>query len=307
MRTSRCVIRNVGVLMLALMTWGSVGWTEEEPLKTKQGGGSDMDEDKVATETLLLWPDDPERNSPDGLGEEKVTDKTRVHDVKTPHIRIYPAPKSAKPTPAIILVPGGGYVRLVTSSQEPTAKWLSERGVRPFMLMYRCPSGAQDKGALADIQRAIRMVRSRAKEWNIDPDRVGVLGASAGGNLSVRASCFFDTESYPPKDAADKISARPDFTILLFPAYLTQKKSEMLSPSIKIPKDVPPTMIFSARDDKGFFRNSPAYENALKEAGATVRSLYLDEGGHGFILSPAWSESFQQWLEEFKILSGEPN
>lgn len=262
--------------------------------------GKDMD--MTHNDSLILWPQDPKLNASDGFGEVRVTDKTRVHHIKTPHLRLYPAPKSETPTPAVILVPGGGYSRLVTSSQEPTAKWLSEHGIRPFMLMYRCPTSAKDQGSLADIQRAIRIVRARAEEWNLDPERIGVMGSSAGGNLCVRASCFFGAESYPKKDAIDAASARPDFAILLYPAYLIDRKTKDLQDTYKIPKNVPPTMIFAARNDKGFFLNSPAYEKGLKDAGADVRSLYLDEGGHGFILSSAWSGSLLKWLREFKIL-----
>lgn len=252
--------------------------------------------DKQPVETVLLWPDNPELNSPEGLGEVKVTNKTRVHNVETPHIKVYPASAGDQPTPAVILVPGGGYNRLVTSSHEPTAKWLSELGVRPFMLMYRCPTGVQDEGALADIQRAIRMVRARAKEWNLEPKRIGVLGSSAGGNLCARASCYFNTEAYAVKDAIDKTSARPDFTILLYPAYLANRHGELLE-RYEIPDDVAPTMIIAARND-GFFRNSPAYKKALQERGAKVRSLYLDKGGHGFTLNEQWSGRLRQWLKE---------
>lgn len=253
----------------------------------------------AAKETILLWPDDPKLNAPEGMGRVEVTNKTRVSNVKTPHLRLYATVKSKHSTPAVILVPGGGYSRLVTSTHDASIKWFQEQGVRPFMLMYRCP---KRKDVLADIQRAIRMVRSRAKEWNIDPKRVGVLGSSAGGHLSVLASCSFDTKAYPHKDAIDKMSARPDFAILLYPAYLADKKTGKLKEDIKVPKHAPPTMIFAAKND-GFFKNSPAYEKALKEAGATVRSLYLDKGGHGFTMSPAWSGSCLKWLQEFKIVS----
>ena len=162
------------------------------------------------------------------------------------------------------------------------------------MLMYRCPTTVKDDGVLSDIQRAIRVVRSKAEEWNIDPKRIGVLGSSAGGNLCVRASCDFNKAAYPAKDAIDKVSARPDFTILLYPAYLGKSK---LSERYKIPDDVPPTMIIAARND-GMFSNSPTYEKALKEAGAKVSSHYLDKGGHGFTLNEDWSGAFHEWLEE---------
>jgi acetyl esterase/lipase len=140
-------------------------------------------------ETLLLWPEDPELNSADGMGTElEKRGKMRMQGVKSPHLRLYPAPKSSQPTPAILHVPGGGYKTCVTGIHEPIAAWFAEQGIRPFMLIYRCPAEKDAKEPLQDIQRAIRILRAHAKKWNIDPDRIGVIGSSAGGNLSVRAS-----------------------------------------------------------------------------------------------------------------------
>ena len=108
----------------------------------------------------------------------------------------------------------------------------------------------------------------------------------------------FETESYPAKDAFDKVSARPDFTILLYPAYLGKGE---LHERYKIPKTVPPTFITTAKND-GFYLNSPTYEKALKAAGASVKSHYLETGGHGFSLSEKWSGELQEWLQEVGAL-----
>jgi acetyl esterase/lipase len=243
--------------------------------------------------TVLLWPDDAKLNKPAQMGRVETTDKTRIRDIKTPHLKVYPGPKSDKATPAVILVPGGGYKKVVPSTHWPIQKWFTEQGVRAFIMMYRVPGGRQ--GALQDIQQAMKLVRSRAKEWNIDPKRVGLLGSSAGGHLCVRANMEY-------KDA----STKPDFTILLYPAYVANRGTKKVNDWVKIPADIAPTFLTAARDDTRHFPNSPAYEEALKAAGASVRSQYFDKGGHGFTVNTkgveGWTETCAAWLKEIKIL-----
>jgi len=257
-----------------------------------QAGDKAMD-----ANTVLLWPDVPELSSPAKMGKaQRRGDKTRVYDVKTPHLKVFPGPKSAAPTPAVILVPGGGYGKLVPSVHWPIQKWFHEQGVRAFILMYRCPAGKADKGTLQDIQQAMKIVRARAKEWNVDPKRVGLLGTSAGGHLSVRASVGY-------KDA----STKPDFTVLLYPAYLRHRGTGKLGDWCRIPRDIAPTFLTAAKDDTKHFPNSPAYEEALKKAGASVSSLYFETGGHSFTVGKpdsvsAWSDTCRAWLKEIGIL-----
>jgi acetyl esterase/lipase len=261
-----------------------------------------------ANETILLWPDDPELNSPDKMGVAKKSGgKTRVTGIGTPHLDAYLAKGTSEPTAAVILCPGGGYSKLVPSLHWPIAEWLNEQGVSAFILMYRCPVDKVNNKALPDIQRAIRIVRSRAAEWNINPEKIGLLGTSAGGNLGARASVSFGTESYPPRDKVDRVSARPDFTILLFPAYLAHRETKNPAPWIKIPGNMAPTLIIAARDDTKHFPSSPIYEAALKKAGAPVETHYFDNGGHGFSLrEPAsvstWPERCLEWLRTIRIL-----
>jgi acetyl esterase/lipase len=261
-----------------------------------------------AQETILLWPDDPALSSPGRMGVSQTEGgKTRVTEIGTPHLMTYIAKNADGPTPAVILCPGGGYRKLVPSIHWPIAEWLNEKGISAFILMYRCPSSRSKGDAVPDAQRAIRLVRSRAEEWNIDPDRVGVLGTSAGGNLAARMSLAGGSEYYSPASPIDELRAKPDFAILMYPAYLAHRETGELADWIEIPEDMPPTMIISARDDKKHFPNSPAYEAALRKAGASVRSLYFDEGGHGFSLrTPSsvsiWPEEALEWLKETKVL-----
>lgn len=244
--------------------------------------------------TVLLFPDEPALNASTGMGTPEVRGgKTRVGDIRTPHLLVYPAPAGKGPTPAVILVPGGGYQKLVPSVHWPIAEWFAQQGIRPFLLMYRTPSEKQDAGTLADIQQALRLVRRNAAEWNLDPDRIGLLGTSAGGHLSVRAAVAADAET------------RPAFSILLYPAYVQNRKTLAVGEWVKIPENMGPTLIIAARDDK-HFPSSPAYAQTLQEAGAPVETLFFEQGGHGFSLRDAeatatWPEAAKAWLKTVGI------
>tara|TARA_B100001094_G_scaffold292410_1_gene311517 strand:- start:185 stop:751 length:567 start_codon:yes stop_codon:yes gene_type:complete len=185
----------------------------------------------------------------------------------------------------------------------PIAEWLNEHGVSAFILIYRTPKKRKD--AFEDIQRAVRIVRSRASEWNIDPSRIGVMGSSAGGHLAARVSTGFDIQAYQKVDKHDGVSCKPDFTVLLYPAYTN--KGEALSEDFTVSSELSPTLIITAKDD-GFFPGSPIYANALKEAGASVRTHFFEKGGHGFSLRPkqyplsTWPDLCLQWLRDIKII-----
>lgn len=161
-------------------------------------------------------------------------------------------------------------------------------------------------GPNQDIQRAMRILRAKAEEWNINPDRIGVLGSSAGGNLAVRASVFSETDLYPPMDEADALSSKPDFTILLYPAWVGNRKTGGLSTWVTIRPDFGPTFISAARNDKHFGSSTP-YEKFLREAGVPVQSLYFEEGGHAFGLREpevisTWPEAAWAFLKKQKVL-----
>jgi len=190
---------------------------------------------------------------------------------------------------------------------EPIAKWLNQHGVSAFVLIYRAPKKRKD--AFQDIQRAVRIVRSQASEWNIDPKRIGVMGSSAGGHLAARVSTGFDIQTYEAVDEHDGVSCKPDFTVLLYPAYMNKGKE--LSKEFTVSSEISPTLIVSAKDDKGFFPGSPIYANALKEAGASVRVHFFEKGGHGFSLRPkqyplsTWPDLCLQWFRDKDILEEE--
>jgi acetyl esterase/lipase len=263
--------------------------------------------EEKATQVIKLWPKDAASQGAEGMGTPKPDrgdGHIRLTDVTTPSLRCFPAPAGKKPGPAVILCPGGGYVCLVTTKMIPIAKWLNDQGISAFILIYRVPKIRKD--AFQDIQRAVRIVRSRASEWNVDPSRIGVMGSSAGGHLAARVSTGYDIPSYEAVDELDGASCKPDFTVLLYPAYMN--KGEALSEEFTVTDELSPTLIVSAKDDKGFFPGSQIYAKALEDAGASIRVHFFEKGGHGFGLRPkqyplsTWPDLFLQWLKDVGVL-----
>ena len=230
----------------------------------------------------------------------------RLTDVTKPSMHYFPASvkKGQGPVPAIVLCPGGGYSLLVTTKIIPIAKWLNEHGISAFMLLYHVPKKRND--AFQDIQRAVRIVRSRASEWNLDPKRIGVMGSSAGGHLAARVSTGFDIETYQQVDELDAVSCKPDFTVLLYPAYMN--KGDALTKDFTVSNELSPTLMITAKDDKLSYPGNQIYANALKEAGASIRVHFFEKGGHGFSLRPkqhplsTWPDLFLQWLIDESII-----
>ncbi|MEQ1603282.1 MAG: alpha/beta hydrolase [Pyrinomonadaceae bacterium] len=240
---------------------------------------------------------DPEANMPDrGDGVRRIT------NVSTPTIEIFRAAKQN--APAVIVSAGGGY-NYVTYNKEGTevAKWLNANGITAIVLKYRNPNNRA--GALQDVQRAIRLARTNTKQWNVDPKRLGVMGFSAGGHASARASTDFDNVSYRAIDDADKKSARPDFAMLIYPAYL--EKDGRIAAELNLRAKIPPTLIVSTEDDRSFVLGCKVYHAALDEAKIQNKFLLYPTGGHGYGLrsdkaAKAWPEDALEWLREMKIL-----
>ena len=287
---------DIGRLMLFILC-GITFWSTAVIANTNQ---------RHASNVIMLWPKDAASQDRTGMGTprpDRGDGHIRLTDVTKPSIRYFPAPDTKKPGPAVILCPGGGYTYLVTTKMESIAKWLNQHGVSAFILIYRTPKKRKD--AFEDIQRAVRIVRSRASEWNIDPSRIGVMGSSAGGHLAARVSTGFNLQTYQAVDEHDAVSCKPDFTVLLYPAYMN--KGEELSNDFTVSSKISPTLIVTAKDD-GFFPGSEIYAKALEEAGVSIRVHFFEKGGHGFSLRPKehplsyWPELFMQWLEDIRVL-----
>lgn len=266
--------------------------------------------------TFAVWPGKVPGDV-GGVGEEKVQDLKpgekkvmRVTNVTKPTLTVFRPAKEKDTGAAVIIAPGGGYNILAWDLEgEEVATWLNSLGVTGIILKYRVPrrSGeARDKpplGPLQDAQRAVSLVRSKAEEWGIDPKRIGMLGFSAGGHLTAATATNWDRRTYEAVDEVDKVNCRPDFTILIYPAYLTAKEGEGLAPDIRVTKETPPTFFAHANDDPVTPESSVRMYLALKRAGVPSELHVYNTGGHGFGLRPSehpcsqWPQRCADWLK----------
>lgn len=246
---------------------------------------------------------DPETEVPRSDGFHRITNVSR------PTLALYPAwqkgavvegPKTAAgPAPAMIVCPGGGYGYTVIDKEgTEIAAWLNSNGISALVLKYRTPNNRA--GALQDLQRALSLTRAHAAEWNIDPKRLGVIGFSAGGNLAAKASAPIEERSYPAIDAVDQQSDRPDFAVLVYPAYLDDKAGHV-APDLNLKAAIPPTLIVHNEDDKTHVVGSKIYDAALTEAKVPHAFQFYPTGGHGYGLhcdkaAKAWPQDALEWL-----------
>jgi acetyl esterase/lipase len=237
---------------------------------------------------------------------------TLVSNVSEPTITLY-SPKGRNTGAAVLVFPGGGYwVLAIDLEGTEVCDWLNSFGVSCILLKYRVPgSGPYPKydAALQDAQRALRLVRFHATEWGIDPHRVGVLGFSAGGHLAASLGNHSDRRTYAPVDAADTISCRPDFSVLLYPAYLVlPEQGFALDPDIRPLPSTPPAFIVQAEDDPVHVENAANYFLALKNANIPAELHIHAQGGHGFGLRETklpitrWPGAVEAWLHTIKVL-----
>ncbi len=232
----------------------------------------------------------------------------RLGNVSDPTIAIY-SPDSARNTGAAILVcPGGGY-HILAMDLEGTevCAWLQSIGVTGVLLKYRVPA-REDRlyyaAPLQDAQRALGLVRARAGTLGIDPHRIGVLGFSAGGHLSATLSNNYETRTYPAIDAADRVSCRPDFCVLIYPGGLAvAEKHDAVPPEMRVSAErTPPTFIAMAEDDPVRVENALSYYVALKQAKVPVEMHLYPTGGHGYGLRrtadlvTTWPDRVADWM-----------
>ncbi len=234
---------------------------------------------------------------------------TRRTNVSVPTLQLFhanePASESNSPKPAIIICPGGGYRYVVVDKEgSEIAERFNAAGVTALVLKYRNPNNRD--GALQDLQRSIRLVRSKASQWNIDPTQIGVIGFSAGGHLAARASAQFKDPLYQNIDCVDEESCRPDFSMLVYPAYLDDGLGGVSS-RLKFQADIPPTLIVHSEDDKKYVTASKAYSLALNKKGISHKFLLYKTGGHGYGLHSegevkVWPDEAVKWLRSIQIL-----
>jgi acetyl esterase/lipase len=273
-------------------------------------------------QVLNIWPGKPpgemEAIGPEKEVEGKPGQRTvrRITNVSKPTVTIY-RPAADKDTgTAVVICPGGGYSILAWDLEgEEVARWLNGLGVTGVVLKYRvprrpgAPKDQPPSGPLQDVQRALSLVRSKAKEWKLQPNRIGVLGFSAGGHLSASAATNGDKRSYEPIDAIDEVDCRPDFAVLIYPAYLTTKEGDKLAPEIRVGPTTPPVFFAHAADDPIKANNSIVMFQALTAAKVPAELHVYATGGHGFGLRPSehpcsrWPDRCGEWLKQRGLLT----
>lgn len=237
----------------------------------------------------------------------------RLGDVSVPTITLYQPKKAKGNTPAVVVFPGGGYQILAIDLEgTEVCRWLNSAGVACVLLKYRVPnSGPYPKSAAAlqDAQRAVGLVREHAAAWHIDPKRVGVLGFSAGGHLAAALSTHFDKRLYEPVDAADQLSCRPDFAVVIYPGYLALAEHHMeANPEIHPTAQTPPTILVQAEDDPVHVENATTYFLQLKNAHVPAELHIYAEGGHGYGLRrtalpiTTWPKTVEIWMHTIHVL-----
>ncbi|MGB3848698.1 MAG: alpha/beta hydrolase [Tunicatimonas sp.] len=276
------------------------------------------------TGPLPLWPNGAP-GEPEPLGEEADATTSddnlvagepliRLANVTRPTITVYHAPEDQATGAVVVVCPGGGY-HILAMDLEGTevAAWLNSLGITAVVLKYRVPVREgipRHQRPLQDAQRAMKLVRSRAAEWNVDPNRIGVLGFSAGGHLAATLSNTAK-RTYDRIDATDTFSSRPNFTVLIYPAYLTASAAGTeLASEIPITEDTPPAFLVHAQDDHISVENSLFYYLALKQAEVPAEMHVYATGGHGYGLrrvdSPVrtWPDRAARWLEQWDQPTG---
>ncbi len=256
-----------------------------------------------AVREIKLWPGQvPGSSKPKQVYKQSAeTSIIKVTEVTDPLMEIYPATRpDGNPAPAMIICPGGGYAILALDLEgREIARWLNTKGITAFVLLYRVPQ--KMGGALQDAQRALRIVRSRAVEFHLNAGQIGIMGFSAGGSLSARLASRFADKLYEPVDAADTVSARPDFTALIYPAYLDSGMNHSLTPELKL-ASTRPFFIFQTSDDP-YGNSALVMASALRYAKIPVELHFYPEGGHGYGLRPGkavssvWPLLLLTWLK----------
>jgi acetyl esterase/lipase len=268
------------------------------------------------TAELKLWPNGApgEPGDPGATKVEPGKDNvTRVKFVGEPTVTLYRAPQETANGCAVVICPGGGY-HILAWDLEGTeiAEWLNSIGVTAVLLKYRVPRRDKEqphKAPLQDAQRAIRLTRKYADVWGIDPQRIGVLGFSAGGHLTVMTGTHWDETTYEKVDDADGLSCRPDFLVPIYAAYLGDKEDPWkLNPLVRVTKETPPTFMAVTYDDKQRAAHAALLLVELKKADVPAELHVYTKGGHGYGLRPsanpvcAWPKRCEEWLNAMDLL-----
>ena len=282
---------------------------------------------QAQNQVIPLWKTIPQEiKAPDYNEKESLKDgkMESTSQVSIPTLSIFFTKEVKQNQTAVIILPGGGYSHLAFDKEgTKVAEWLNKQGIVAFVLKYRLPSDLimtnKTVGPLQDAQEAMRIVRLNAAKWNIDPNKIGIMGFSAGGHLASTLSTHYDERVY---ETSSKISARPDFSLLIYPVIsmqndITHKGSQtnllgnnpsqdlidFFSNEKKVTAQTPPAFIIHATDDTVVLpENSVNYYLALKKNGVASELHLYEKGGHGFGLgvegtSKFWTRDCEEWLK----------
>ncbi len=247
----------------------------------------------------------------------EVTESTRmITNVTQPTITIYRPEKARETGTALLICPGGGYWNLYWELEgEEVAAWLNEHGITGILLKYRVPRRPDDtkdepaRRPMQDAQRAVSLVRSRAKEWGLHPDRIGMIGFSAGGHLAIATATNFERRTYESVDEIDKTSCRPNFAVAAYSGYLKAKDQPELAPGMHIPETTPP--IFLVHGDEDLIsdpEHSVTMYLALRRKKVSAELHVYAATSHDFGIRSgdrpfaAWTTACLKWLADQKLL-----
>jgi acetyl esterase/lipase len=260
-------------------------------------------DDKSGPPAIALWPHEAP-GSEGRSGEERVVHvgERHVSNIHNPSLTPFLPPKDKSNGAALIVCPGGGH-RFLSIDHEgyDVARWLNEQGIAAFVLKYRLanePGSTYkvDVDALADVRRAVRLVRSRAAEWGIDPGRLGVMGFSAGGDLAMLSGTRFERARADASDPIDRLDSRPDFLVLIYAGFRPN--------TIHVTKETPPAFLMVADDDRFCAPGTIEFYQALKKAGVSGELHVYARGGHGFGMRKrplpitSWTARLHDWMDE---------
>ena len=280
---------------------------------------------------MNLYPEGEIPNYVD-VGEKEVSDSTnvvRISKVQTPDISVFLPANKSRSDEAVIICPGGGYRILAYDLEgEDIAKFWNSKGVAAIVLKYRLPTSEAQvephKSPLMDAQRALRLTRYHAEEWGIDPGKIGIMGFSAGGHLASSLSTHYDSGNPDAPDPVEKVSCRPDFSVLVYPVIsftgdfqhsgsrknLVGKDEELMhyfSSELQVTEDTPPAILIHCTDDAGVpVENSIRYYQALVRHNVPGEMHIYPSGGHGFGLAigkghlQGWTERVYEWLKQLE-------
>jgi acetyl esterase/lipase len=290
-----------------------VAWTASaaEPLVVEVWPG------KVPEESGGIGPERIRMSPKLDRKQVEVTEQTRlITAVTNPTLTVYRPPKDKETGTAMLICPGGGYWDLYWQLEgEEVATWLNSIGVTGIILKYRVPrrpdepKGEPARRPLQDAQRAMSLVRSKASQWGIHPERIGIVGFSAGGHLAIATATSFDKRTYEPIDDVDKISCRPDFAIPVYSGYLKAKEKDEVAPGLKIPAGTPPIfLVHGGEDIISPPEHSVLMYLALKRAGVPTELHVYANTAHDFGVRTndhpysTWTARCADWLRDNGLL-----